>query len=143
MAQLEKRQFQPCEHWPCGLPPIASIMANKCRRNLKKPSRLHEPLAIGEGDSESDGKSLGKTGLIVGSNELADTITRSLFMTTKKLVLDSRSRSRRKPASGPKTCNRSTSRVATTPQLELRDRQLLQPSSLCMNTTAYLSPSGP
>jgi len=30
----------------------------------------------------------------------------------------------------------------TTRQVELRDRQLLQPASCCVNTTAYLSPSG-
>ena len=32
--------------------------------------------------------------------------------------------------------------IATTRQLELHDRQFLLPASLCVNTTAYLSPSG-
>ena len=30
----------------------------------------------------------------------------------------------------------------TTRQVELRDRQFVQPASCCVNTTAYLSPSG-
>lgn len=32
--------------------------------------------------------------------------------------------------------------LATTRQVELRDRQFVQPASCCVNTTAYLSPSG-
>jgi hypothetical protein len=32
--------------------------------------------------------------------------------------------------------------MATTRQVELRDRQIVQPASFCVNTTAYLSPSG-
>jgi len=50
MAQLARRRFQPSGRWLCGLPPTASITGRESRRNLRRFSPSHEPLALGEGE---------------------------------------------------------------------------------------------
>src|ERR1017187_7138328 len=50
-ARLARRRFQPSERWLSVLPPIASITGRKSRRNFKRSSPSHEPLALGEGEA--------------------------------------------------------------------------------------------